>query len=149
MGHISNKNIGSQEETHTLTTIGAAETDSAQARRSLTSIQTLTGNYCVGAEYKKLHIFSGIQTVPEREEEYETWMEQAVQAVEEPAKTVSSLLFQFQQIYQKRYERLSKCIRRLNKLLCQIVERKGMDLTEVWRSNFHEVLYSQTQSGIK
>lgn len=50
---------------------------------SLTPIHTLTGNYCVEAGYKKLHLFSGIQTVPEGEEEYETWMEQAVQAIEE------------------------------------------------------------------
>ncbi|XP_073469090.1 paraneoplastic antigen Ma1 homolog [Aquarana catesbeiana] len=38
---------------------------------------------CSGAGYRKLRIFSGEQPVPTGEEEYEVWMEQAMQALEE------------------------------------------------------------------
>lgn len=39
-----------------------------------------------------------------------------------------SLLLRFEQTYHKRGERLSDYTRHLNRLLCQIVERKGIDI---------------------
>lgn len=48
---------------------------------------------------------------------------------------------------QKRGERLSEYIRKLNRLLYQIAEKKGMDPAEVEQARM-EQLYAQTPSGI-
>uniref|UniRef100_A0A803J9Y4 Paraneoplastic antigen Ma-like C-terminal domain-containing protein n=1 Tax=Xenopus tropicalis TaxID=8364 RepID=A0A803J9Y4_XENTR len=128
-----------------------------------------------GFGYRKLRFFSGKQPTPQGEEDFESWMDQASQAVEEwdipetqkkqriaeslkglAADTIrnlkmskfdctakdylevlhdvfgrtekaSDLLYQFEHTYQEVGEKLSDYINRLDKILHQIILKKGVD----------------------
>eukprot|EP00079_Xenopus_tropicalis_P014694 XP_004911514.2 PREDICTED: paraneoplastic antigen Ma2-like [Xenopus tropicalis] len=128
-----------------------------------------------GIGYRKLRLFSGSQPVPTGEDDYESWMEQSMQVLDEwdipeahkkqriaeslrgaAADTVrnlklskqdctaydylqalqdvfgrtenaADLLYQFEHTYQGHGEKLSDYIQRLDKILHQILLKKGLD----------------------
>ncbi|XP_039199633.1 paraneoplastic antigen Ma1 homolog [Crotalus tigris] len=76
------KLLGQKKEKCVSPPAGIAEVGFTQVGRSLTSAQKRTGGYCIGAGYRKLPILGGMQLVPEGEEKYEAWMEQAIKVEE-------------------------------------------------------------------
>lgn len=138
--------------------------------------------------YRKLRIFSGVQPVPPGEEEYETWMEQALQALEEwdvpeaqkkqriteslkgvaaeairnlkfsqesctaydylrmlqdefgRTEKATDLIFLFEHTFQRENEQLSEYIRRLNKMLYQIVLKKGIEPRDMDQVRMKQIL---------
>ncbi|XP_040198406.1 paraneoplastic antigen Ma2 homolog [Rana temporaria] len=138
--------------------------------------------------YRKLRISSGVQPVPPGEEEYETWMEQAMQALEEwdvpeaqkkqriteslkgvaaeairnfkfsqesctaydylrmlqdefgRTEKATDLIFLFEHMFQRETEQLSEYIRRLNKMLYQIVLKKGIEARDMDQVRMKQIL---------
>ncbi|XP_073470461.1 modulator of apoptosis 1-like [Aquarana catesbeiana] len=132
----------------------------------------MSNSVCVEPWYRRLRIFSGKQPVPTGEKEFDVWIEQAMQALEEwdlpeaqkkqriseslrgaAAEAVrnlrlsnttctaydylamlqeefgrlekaADLIYQFEHTLQRQGERLSEYIRRLNKMLYQIVLKR-------------------------
>uniref|UniRef100_A0A803JPY3 Paraneoplastic antigen Ma-like C-terminal domain-containing protein n=1 Tax=Xenopus tropicalis TaxID=8364 RepID=A0A803JPY3_XENTR len=97
-----------------------------------------------GFGYRKLRFFSGKQPTPQGEEDFESWMDQASQAMSKfdctakdylevlhdvfgRTEKASDLLYQFEHTYQEVGEKLSDYINRLDKILHQIILKKGVD----------------------